>query len=122
MKQSRTRALRPGRVTLALLASAAAGAGTVLVATPSSAAPATTTSTRVADDEARPGSLLSDADFRRWYLSRSVTVAGTAASAVVLPLPVYSTSGSAALTAAVVGLEAVPYLWSALARSRPATT
>ena len=58
---------------------------------------------------ARAG-LLSEPDFRRWYLSRSVSVAGTAGSAVALPLLVYSTSSSAGLTAAVVGLEALPYL------------
>jgi MFS family permease len=49
-------------------------------------------------------------DFSLWYLSRSISVAGTAASAVALPLLVYRTSESASLTAAVVGLEAVPYL------------
>jgi hypothetical protein len=49
-------------------------------------------------------------DFSLWYLSRSISVAGTAASAVALPLLVYTTSQSASLTAAVVGLEAVPYL------------
>ncbi|TWJ21258.1 MFS transporter [Micromonospora endolithica] len=49
-------------------------------------------------------------DFSLWYLARSVSVAGTAASAVALPLLVYRTSGSPALTAAVVGLEALPYL------------
>ncbi|MBB5874564.1 MFS family permease [Allocatelliglobosispora scoriae] len=54
--------------------------------------------------------LLRNAEFRWWYLSRSVSVAGTAASAVMLPLLVYGSSGSAALTAAIVGLEAAPYL------------
>jgi MFS family permease len=49
-------------------------------------------------------------DFSLWYLSRSISVAGTSASAVALPLLVYRTSQSASLTAAVVGLEAVPYL------------
>jgi MFS family permease len=53
---------------------------------------------------------LFDRDFGLWYLARSVSTAGTAASAVALPLLVYQTSGSAALTAAVVGLEALPYL------------
>ena len=53
---------------------------------------------------------LFDADFTRWYASRSIGVAGTAASAVALPLLVYRTSASPALTAAVVGLEALPYL------------
>jgi MFS family permease len=54
--------------------------------------------------------MLADRDFRLWYLSRSVSIAGTAATAVALPLVTYRHSGSASLTAAVVGLEAVPYL------------
>ncbi|GIF46340.1 putative MFS family arabinose efflux permease [Asanoa ferruginea] len=53
---------------------------------------------------------LFDHDFTRWYLARSISIAGTAASAVALPLLVYRTSASPALTAAVVGLEALPYL------------
>jgi MFS family permease len=57
-----------------------------------------------------PEPLLRDADFRRWYVARSVSVAGTTGSAVALPLLVYSTSGSAALTAAITALEALPYL------------
>ncbi|MET0492812.1 MAG: MFS transporter [Actinoplanes sp.] len=53
---------------------------------------------------------LFDRDFSLWYAARAVSVFGTAASAVALPLLTYRTSGSAALTAAVVGLEALPYL------------
>jgi MFS family permease len=53
---------------------------------------------------------LFDRDFSYWYLARSISVAGTAASAVALPLLVYRTTASPALTAAVVGLEAAPYL------------
>ncbi|WP_158647448.1 MFS transporter [Actinoplanes sp. ATCC 53533] len=53
---------------------------------------------------------LFDRDFSLWYAARAVSVFGTAASAVALPLLAYRTSGSAALTAAVVGLEALPYL------------
>jgi MFS family permease len=53
---------------------------------------------------------LFDRDFSLWYAGRAVSVFGTAASAVALPLLTYRTSGSAALTAAVVGLEALPYL------------
>jgi MFS family permease len=64
---------------------------------------------RVTPAAARP-SLASNRDFRRWFLSRSVSVAGTAASTVALPVLVYQATGSAALTAAVVGLEAAPYL------------
>jgi MFS family permease len=56
------------------------------------------------------GRRLFDRDFSLWYLARSISVAGTAASAVALPLLVYRTSASPALTAAVVGLEATPYL------------
>ena len=56
------------------------------------------------------GRRLFDRDFSFWYLARSISVAGTAASAVALPLLVYRTSASPALTAAVVGLEALPYL------------
>lgn len=55
-------------------------------------------------------SLLADRDFRLWYLSRSASITGTAASAVALPLMAYQHSNSAALTAAVVGIEVVPYL------------
>ena len=58
----------------------------------------------------RRARLLADRDFRLWFLSRSASVAGTMASAVALPLLAYGSSGSAALTAAVVGMEAVPYL------------
>jgi MFS family permease len=57
-----------------------------------------------------PARRLFDRDFSFWYLARSISVAGTAASAVALPLLVYRTSASPALTAAVVGLEALPYL------------
>jgi MFS family permease len=69
-------------------------------------------------------SLRSLPDFRVWVASRSVSAAGTAATAVALPVLVYARSGSATLTAAVVGLEAVPYLlvgllFGALADQRP---
>ncbi|MGN9909239.1 MFS transporter [Phytohabitans sp. LJ34] len=56
------------------------------------------------------GRLLAERDFRRWFVSRSTSFAGTVASAVALPLLTYQTSDSPALTAAVVGLEALPYL------------
>lgn len=54
--------------------------------------------------------LLAAPDFRRWYLSRSATVAGTAASAVALPPLTYRSTGSALVTSAVAALEALPYL------------
>jgi MFS family permease len=53
--------------------------------------------------------LLVDPAFRRWFASRSISTAGTAGSAVALPLLAYS-GGSAQLTAAVVGAQALPYL------------
>jgi MFS family permease len=56
------------------------------------------------------GHVLRDANFRRWYLARSISYAGTAATAVALPLLAYQTTGSAALTGAVAALEALPYL------------
>jgi MFS family permease len=58
----------------------------------------------------RPPRLLAARDFRRWYLSRSASVTGTAASAVALPLLTYQTTGSALVTSAVAALEALPYL------------
>lgn len=54
--------------------------------------------------------LLAGRDFRLWYASRAASFGGTVASAVALPLLTYQASDSAALTAAVVGLEALPYL------------
>jgi MFS family permease len=54
--------------------------------------------------------LLANPDFRLWFIARSVSIAGTAGTAVALPLLTYQSSGSAALTAAVAGLEALPYL------------
>ncbi|MBE1487381.1 MFS transporter [Plantactinospora soyae] len=58
----------------------------------------------------RASGLLADADFRRWFGSRSISEAGTAASLVALPLLTYQLSDSATMTAAVVGVQAVPYL------------
>lgn len=56
------------------------------------------------------GHILRDPDFRRWYLARSISYGGTAATAVALPLLAYQQTGSAAMTAAVAALEAIPYL------------
>src|SRR5689334_2525345 len=49
-------------------------------------------------------------DFRTWLLARSISVAGTAATTVALPVLVYASSHSAGLTATVGGLGALPYL------------
>lgn len=54
--------------------------------------------------------LLGQPDFRRWFVSRSVSQAGNAASVVALPLLTYRLSGSPVLTAAVTGIQAAPYL------------
>ncbi|MGX6608046.1 MFS transporter [Micromonosporaceae bacterium Da 78-11] len=54
--------------------------------------------------------VLRDADFRRWFLARSISYGGTAATAVALPLLAYQQTGSAVLTGAVTALEALPYL------------
>jgi MFS family permease len=56
------------------------------------------------------GHVIRDPDFRRWYLARSVSYAGTAATAVALPMLSYGLTGSATLTGAVAALEAIPYL------------
>ncbi|QLQ35341.1 MFS transporter [Micromonospora robiginosa] len=66
--------------------------------------------TRLVETAGVDGRRLFHRDFCLWYLARSISVAGTAASAVALPLLVYRTSASPTLTAAVVGLEALPYL------------
>ncbi|MCO8277796.1 MFS transporter [Actinoplanes sp. TRM 88003] len=65
-------------------------------------------STATSDRPAR--GLLRDTNFRRWYLARSISYAGTAATAVALPMLAYQQSGSAALTGAVAAAEALPYL------------
>lgn len=52
----------------------------------------------------------SEPRFARWVAAESVTMVGTAVSAVVLPLLVFDLSGSASLTGAVFALQALPYL------------
>ena len=49
-------------------------------------------------------------DFRRYWLARQVSVAGTLVTAVALPVLVYRLSGSPSLTALVTVVEGVPYL------------
>ncbi|MFC4068950.1 MFS transporter [Actinoplanes subglobosus] len=57
-----------------------------------------------------PGTLLRDQTFRYWYLARSISYAGTAATAVALPLLAYRETGSATLTGLVAAAESLPYL------------
>lgn len=56
------------------------------------------------------GRLRDDADFRRYWWSRVLSLVGTLISYVALPVLVYRLSGSAFLTALVAALEALPYL------------
>lgn len=59
-------------------------------------------------DPAAP--LRDDADFRRFWLARQVSTAGTLVTAVALPVLVYRLSGSPSLTALVTLVEGLPYL------------
>ncbi|SNT64755.1 Predicted arabinose efflux permease, MFS family [Asanoa hainanensis] len=54
--------------------------------------------------------LLADTDFRRYWLSRMVSVTGSLVTYVVLPVLIYSVTGSALWTALVVVAEGLPYL------------
>ncbi|MDF8264934.1 MFS transporter [Luteipulveratus flavus] len=54
--------------------------------------------------------LRADPDFRRYWAARTVSVAGSLATLVALPVLVYRLTGSAALTAITTTLEAAPYL------------
>ena len=49
-------------------------------------------------------------DFRRYWLARQVSIAGTLVTAVALPVLVYRLSGSPSLTALITVVEGVPYL------------
>jgi MFS family permease len=54
--------------------------------------------------------LRDDPDFRRYWLSRQISVAGSLTTAVALPVLVYRLSGSPSLTALTTVMEALPYL------------
>ena len=54
--------------------------------------------------------LREDGDFRRYFTSRIVSLAGSVATFVCLPVLVYRLSHSPLLTAVVTTLEALPYL------------
>ena len=51
-----------------------------------------------------------DADFRRYWLARQVSVTGSLVTAVAMPVLVYRLTGSVGLTALTSALEALPYL------------
>ncbi|GIF67078.1 MFS transporter [Asanoa ishikariensis] len=54
--------------------------------------------------------LLADIDFRRYWLSRMVSVTGSLVTYVVLPVLIYSVTRSSLWTALVVVAEGLPYL------------
>jgi MFS family permease len=54
--------------------------------------------------------LFADTDFRRYWLARMVSVTGSLVTYVVLPVLVYSVTGSSLWTALVVVAEGLPYL------------
>lgn len=68
----------------------------------------------MSDDRAaaarRPGRLLDDRDFRRYWLARIISLSGSLITVVVMPVLVYRLTGSAALTALTATLDALPYL------------
>ena len=49
-------------------------------------------------------------DFRRYWVAREVSLAGTLVTAVALPVLVYRLSGSPSLTALITVVEGLPYL------------
>lgn len=49
-------------------------------------------------------------DFRRYWIAREVSIAGTLVTAVALPVLVYRLSGSPSLTALITVVEGLPYL------------
>jgi len=58
--------------------------------------------------------LRDDADFRRYWLARALSITGSMVTAIALPVLVYRLSGSTVLTATVTALEAAPYLLTGL--------
>lgn len=63
-----------------------------------------------ATEHERHGRLRDDRDFRRFWLARMVSLAGSALTLLALPVLAYDLSGSPLLTALVAALEALPYL------------
>jgi MFS family permease len=57
-----------------------------------------------------PGRLRDDGDFRRYWLARMTSLAGSLVTAVAMPVLVYRLSHSPGLTALTTTLEALPYL------------
>ena len=57
-----------------------------------------------------PGRLRDDPDFRRYWVARVASLAGSIVTAVAMPVLVYRMTGSPGLTALTTTLEALPYL------------
>lgn len=64
----------------------------------------------MSEAEVGAGRLRDEADFRRYWWSRVLSLSGTVITLVALPVLVYRLSDSAFLTALVAALEAAPYL------------
>jgi MFS family permease len=58
--------------------------------------------------------LRDDADFRRYWQARALSITGSMVTAVALPVLVYRLTGSPFLTSLVTALEAAPYLLTGL--------
>ncbi len=59
----------------------------------------------------RPGEgLLADRSFGLFWLARTVSLTGSAVTAVVLPLLMYQQTGSPVATSLLAGTEAIPYI------------
>lgn len=64
----------------------------------------------IAEGGRAPGRLRDDADFRRYWVARMASLAGSLVTAVAMPVLVYRLSHSPGLTALTTTLEALPYL------------
>jgi MFS family permease len=69
---------------------------------------ATTASTEAVTSSAPP--LRRDPDFRRYWLARVTSIAGTAGTYVAMPTLMYRMTGSALYTGVLTALESVPYV------------
>lgn len=67
-------------------------------------------SVEVSDVTVRYSELAKTPDFARWLTSRTFSVAGTEGTAAILPILVYQTTGSIALTGAIGAFTSLPYL------------
>lgn len=64
----------------------------------------------MSDVPVRYAELVGRPDFARWLTSRTFSVAGTEGTAAIMPILVYQTTGSVALTGAVAAFTSLPYV------------